>query len=330
MISADRTRELVSGFDGKKILVVGDLMLDRYVHGSVDRISPEAPVPVVRVKGEDNMPGGSANVARNIRSLGADAVVAGVTGADEAADVLVGVLEQERISTDGISRMPDVRTTVKTRILADRQQVARVDWEDDCDFSDAALDDLYAKVAKLAKGVDGIVIEDYGKGVVRQALVDSVLDSAGAVPVGFDPKENHDLRIPKLTVATPNYKEACWAAGVGVAPLVGDLATNDALGSISETLFAKWHPELLIVTLGQLGMYVASRGNEPEIIAAKAQEVFDVSGAGDTVIAVVLLSLAAGASHVEAAMLANHAAGVVVGKIGTATCSTDELLESLD
>jgi len=332
MISSEQAADTVGRFRGRRILVVGDLMLDRYISGSVSRISPEAPVPVVCVRNEHSQPGGAANVALNIQSLGGAAVVAGIVGKDEAAGELEALLSGAGIDTAGMLQHDGIATTVKTRILAERQQVVRVDRECADGGMPAELERaMCERIGELASGVDGIVIEDYGKGVVSQKVVDAVLAAAGdGIPVGFDPKENHELTVAGVAVATPNYSEALSAAGLGwgvPAPKPGDSA---ALASIAEALRAKWKPGLLIVTLGSQGMYMVPEKGTPRMISTKAREVFDVSGAGDTVIAAAVLATVAGADHETATSLANYAAGVVVGKIGTATCSPDELLACVE
>ena len=329
MISSKQAESIIKSFAGKRILVVGDLMLDRYVTGAVNRISPEAPVPVVLVTGERALPGGAANVALNIQSLGGQAIVAGVVGADRAADDLLAALTAKKILTDGVLAYDSVQTTVKTRVMADRQQIVRVDREDLLEPSSAILRDLCKRIAGLAGGVDGVIIEDYGKGAISQGVVDTVMASSkdAKLPIGFDPKENEKLTMSGITLATPNYKEACAAAGLKESVIRREPESDPVLRSAGEILMRNWDPDLLIVTLGAHGMYLVTEGREPQIIPTKAREVFDVSGAGDTVIATAFLCLVGGASHYDAASVANYAAGVVVGKLGTATCTPGELIE---
>ncbi|MBU0679655.1 MAG: D-glycero-beta-D-manno-heptose-7-phosphate kinase [Verrucomicrobia bacterium] len=318
-------------FADQQILVVGDLMLDRFIYGSVSRISPEAPVPVVQVTSEKNMPGGASNVAWNIQSLGAQASVSGFVGDDPAAEQLRSLLQREGVEVGGLVTGKSIATTVKTRVIADRQQVVRVDR----DYLDAIPQELVDRfceaVVKEIKRATGVIIEDYGKGVVQQQVVDSVLSAAreAGVPTGFDPKDNHELSIPGVTVATPNRREAFIAVGIPETRAVENPLADKALIQVAERLHKQWQPELLIVTLGPQGMLLVSEKMEHTHVPTRAREVFDVSGAGDTVIAACVLALASGASHVEAAELANAASGVVVGKIGTAACSQAELRESL-
>lgn len=332
-MKVDRARELMGTFGRQRILVVGDLMLDRYIHGSVERISPEAPVPVVQVGRERCVPGGAANVAYNICALGGKACLAGVIGDDAAGRELLGILKERGIGIEAVSVVKGRATTVKMRVLADRQQVVRVDWDSDPTLAEGDVKDFCAQVRDEIARSTGVVMEDYSKGVVCQPVMDAVLEAARArkVPVGLDPKDNEDLKIAGLTLATPNYKEAHACAGVPMRPCAsGDPLDDVSLRKAVEVLMRKWTPEQLIVTLGPKGMYLAREGQPPHVIPTRAREVFDVSGAGDTVIATCVLAMAAGADGDEAAVLGNNAAGVVVGKLGTATCSREELLASVE
>lgn len=322
-------KSLVGTFAKKRILVVGDLMLDRYVSGTVARISPEAPVPVVQVTREQSRPGGAANVAANIRSLGGAVVMAGVVGEDAAGRELAGVLAERGVSTAAVVADARVRTTVKTRVMAERQQIVRVDHDNLDGIHPACVDALCKRIAGAIPEVDGVIIEDYSKGVVCQRVVDTIMRHTRGTRVltGLDPKDNRALRFSSLTLATPNFLEACIAAELPHKPLGdGDPRRNPLLIKAGEVLVRRWNCTLLIITLGPHGMYLVTRNERPLHIPTEAREVFDVSGAGDTVIATAMLAMVSGAGHRQAAMLANVAAGVVVAKIGTATCSADELL----
>ncbi len=322
----------MGSFGNTRILVVGDLMLDRYVFGSVSRISPEAPVPVVHVSSEASRPGGASNVSLNIASLGGSSVVAGIAGSDDAGEDLLKTLADAGIETGGVVCVDGIQTTVKTRIIADRQQVARVDHEDRPEVYADKIELLCKMLPGLVENSTGVIIEDYGKGVVCQEVVDVVLAAAKKFkkPVGFDPKDNHKLNLPWLTFATPNYREACLATGQPELPLGDSPQESEGLCIAGEMLSELWDTEFLMITLGPHGMYLCPKSGEPSVQPTLAKEVFDVSGAGDTVIAVAMMAISAGAGYEEAAALANHAAGVVVGKVGTATCSVDELLKSFD
>lgn len=331
MISEARARAIVRVFPRRRILVVGDVMLDRYVRGTVSRISPEAPVPIVHVREEYARPGGAANVALNVRSLGGRVTVAGLVGRDAGARELRGLLDSGGLSTGGLVTCSGVRTIVKTRIVAERQQVARVDYEDSPQAVSRVIGAFADRVGTLMKGVDAVIIEDYGKGAVAQEVVDRILSIAQArgVKVGLDPNPAHDLELHGISLATPNYKESLAAAGLREPAHPVDPAVDATLAQASRLLMKKWDPDLLLITLGPHGMHIASKGRAPVLIPTRAREVFDVSGAGDTVIAAAMLALAAGATNLEAAALANYAGGVVVGKLGTATCLPEELFEAV-
>ncbi len=332
MLNKARAAEILAGFRKVRVLVIGDLMLDRYVFGSVNRISPEAPVPVVHVTREESRPGGASNVALNIGALGAKGAVAGAIGQDAAGVELTRALLAAGVCIDGVAEDSSVQTTVKTRVVADRQQVVRVDRETTPSWFAGCVEQVCARLPALIEAVDAVIIEDYGKGMICRRIVDTALTAARTVgvPVGFDPKDNHELSLPWLTLATPNYREACLAAGVPELPLEGDPAQSATLQEAGKVLMERWGTAYLLITLGAQGMYLLSRGGRGQVLPTVAREVFDVSGAGDTVIATALTAMAAGASFEEAAALANHAAGVVVAKLGTAVCSPAELLASFE
>lgn len=307
-------------------------MLDRYIHGQVDRISPEAPVPVVKVLRERSVPGGACNVALNIQALGGHAELCGAAGTCAMGDELLGHLHRAGVGTDAVFRDASMTTVVKTRILADRQQMLRVDREVP-DFADLMDEPRFVSgLATVLDRVQGVVLEDYGKGVLRQSVVSKVLECARALgmPSGYDPKDNHELDVRGVTFATPNRKEAFHVAGVRDKTPDADPLTDDSLRKASSTLQNLWEPEHLAITLGPQGMYLVSGEAPPEHVSTRAREVFDVSGAGDTVIATILLALCAGASFREAAELANAAAGIVVAKLGTATTTPEEILNALE
>ena len=327
-ISLARAAAIVGKFSGQNILVLGDVMLDRYIYGTVQRISPEAPVPVVMVSGEKNMPGGAANVARNVRALGARAAIAGVIGADQAGRELQAIMRRASVATTGLVRQARAHTTVKMRVIAERQQVVRVDW-DEKSADPACASRLCRAVRSGIRGCTGIIIADYAKGVVGAQTVSAALASARArrIPAALDPKDTSDLPLAGLAIATPNRKEAFALAGLPEPVPAADPVADQSLLRANEILMRKWNPGLLVITLGSQGMLVTEKGSRPFHSETRAREVFDVSGAGDTVIAAMLLARAAGASAAEAAELANCAAGVVVGKVGTATCTARELMQ---
>jgi D-glycero-beta-D-manno-heptose-7-phosphate kinase len=329
-LSVDRARRILDAARGRRILVVGDLMLDRYIEGSADRLSPEAPVPVVLVRRERAVPGGASNVALNVQALGGHGAVCGVVGADADGHALLGLLSDRGVDVTGALRTADLPTIVKTRVLADRHQVVRIDREV-CAFDRVSCAEPFqAALRAAADSADALIIEDYGKGVIQQPVVDVALAAARArgIASGYDPKDNHFLRVEGVTLATPNRREALHGAGVPeyAGPAAGEADFLERLGG---DLQAKWGATLLLITLGPLGMMLFEKGRKIHQVGTRAREVFDVSGAGDTVIATAMLALAAGATPVEAAELGNFAAGVVVGKLGTATCSPAELLDAV-
>jgi D-glycero-beta-D-manno-heptose-7-phosphate kinase len=330
-LSRARAEELLRQFGDRRILVVGDLMLDRYIYGVVDRISPEAPVPVVLVRDETMMPGGASNVACNLKTLGGASEVAGLVGGDAEAETLRALLRAGGVGVAGCCGRPEVRTTIKTRVIAERQQIVRVDREAPLALDAAGSADFCGRLRELVATVDGVIIEDYGKGAVSQAVVDAVLAAATArgVPVGYDPKDGHPLNVQGITVATPNRKEAYGALGEPEPLDAGPPLEDERLLSLGRRLQEKWGVAVLIITLGPQGMVVMEAGRDAVHVPTRAREVFDVSGAGDTVIAACTLALAAGATAIEAAELANYAAGVVVGQVGTAPCHAADLLGSI-
>jgi len=327
-IQRARARRLLARFPEQRVLVVGDLMLDHYIHGSVSRISPEAPVPVLHVSRENSVPGGASNVASNVRAMGGASDVAGVVGRDAPGRQLTRLLSKAGVGVDAVLRLPRVPTTVKTRVVADRQQVVRVDWEKRQAVQGRPLEAFVRWIAKISARASAVVIEDYSKGVVQQPVLDAVLKVAGrrGIPVGLDPKDNYELDVRGITLAKPNRKEAFAHAGIKDPGAADHPLQDKALLKVADSLMEKWQPRMLMITLGGHGMLLAGEGVAPRHVPTRAREVFDLSGAGDTVIATCMLALAAGASFNEAAELANYAAGVVVGKLGTATCSRDELL----
>jgi len=331
-VSLARVRELLRAAQRVRLLVVGDVMLDHFIWGTVGRISPEAPVPVVEFQRESFMPGGAANVARNLAALRARADLFGVVGRDPAGRQLRRLLDAQGIGCHGLLQAARRPTSVKTRIVAHTQQVVRVDREMREALDGRATRRLVAALRRQVPGADAVIVGDYGKGVVTETLLDELrlLCRRQGVWLSLDPKPVHALDLTGLSLITPNRKEAFELAGLQDETRQADPLADTNLMRAAETLLTRLQPAVLLVTLGELGMLLCRRGQPPLPIPTVAQEVFDVSGAGDTVIAVFTLAVAAGASPVEAAVLANHAAGIVVGKVGTATATPDELLASFD
>jgi len=313
----------------KTILVVGDLMIDEYISGKVTRISPEAPVPVLEVREEWSLPGGAANVALNIQCLGANAIIAGYVGEDRSGDELIDMLKKADVDVSAIIRSEDVCTTVKTRVLTECQQIVRFDREKILKEPNGCEAILEQKISELIDNVDAIIIEDYSKGTITASLIRYIVDLAAQkdIPVGLDPKDDKDLDFSGITIAKPNFKEACAAVGISEPILKGSLDADVVLNEIGEKLLKKWQTEALLISLGAMGMYLHPKDGKPILIPTKAKKVFDVSGAGDTVIATFMSALIGGACYEESAHIANYAAGVVVGKLGTASCCIDEIIE---
>lgn len=330
--SASRVRQILSAAQKTRVLVVGDVMLDQFIWGSVSRISPEAPVPVLDFTGESFMPGGAANVARNLVALETPAELFGVVGRDEAAEKLQELLCGQKIGCPGLVKCSTRHTSIKTRIVAHQQQVVRVDRETRGSLDEKTMASLLAEIKQALAKADAVIVGDYGKGVVTQPLLDQLkrLCHERGVWLSLDPKPVHHLNLNGLSLITPNRKEAFELANLADETKNANPFADENLMRVTERLLKELNPALLLITLGELGMLLCQRGRKPFHIPTVAQEVFDVSGAGDTVIATFTLAIAAGASPIEAAVLSNHAAGLVVGKVGTATTTPQELLRSFN
>ena len=329
-LSPNRVRELLTAAARTRILVLGDVMLDQFIWGSVSRISPEAPVPVVDFSHESYMPGGAANVARNLSALQAGTELFSAIGEDIAGQQLKTLLGQQRVGCSGLIPFPTRATSIKTRIVAHQQQVVRVDRETKLELSPENTRQLLRALEKAIGEADAVVVGDYGKGVVTQALLEGVktLCRERGVWLSLDPKPVHHLNLAALSLITPNRKEAFELAALKDDTRLANPFQDKQLMLVAERLLNELRPALLLITLGDLGMLLCQRGQKPIHIPTMAQEVFDVSGAGDTVIASFTLAIAAGASPLEAAIISNHAAGVVVGKVGTAIVTPEELRAS--
>jgi D-beta-D-heptose 7-phosphate kinase/D-beta-D-heptose 1-phosphate adenosyltransferase len=327
-----RLKEILARAKSKRILVIGDLMLDEFVWGKVGRISPEAPVPVVEVTGESFYPGGAANVARNLREFSSKVAVVGMFGADRGGRQLRELLAAQNIDTKGAVEDPGFPTIVKTRIIARNQQVVRVDREQLRSPAPAHVSRVVRNLRRDLAKTDALIFEDYGKGFLSADLVRQISEQAIAAGkiVTADPNPQHSVDWKKLTAVKPNRNEAFLAAGLAWSDPVEAPGKDKPLLKAGETLLAKWQTKLLLVTLGEQGMMLFERGRKPHHIPTKAQQVFDVSGAGDTAIALFTLALCCQATPVEAAEIANHASAVVVGKLGTATVTPDELRASFE
>jgi len=320
-LGADRARALVDAFERASVLVVGDVMLDRFLVGRVDRISPEAPVPIVAFDREENRVGGAANVAHNVAALGGRVDVVGLVGADEAGERLGGELSELGVSSAGLVADRTRPTTLKTRIVTTRnQQVARIDYESDGEATGDAEQAVIERALGLAERAGVIVVSDYLKGCITAALMTALAARARhrQVPLLVDPKIPHIHYYAGATLITPNHHEAETAAHMRIR-------TQGDARAAARAVRERAQSAGVLITRGEHGMWLLDAEHEG-YLSATAREVADVTGAGDTVLATLALALAAGASSAEAARLANHAAGIVVGKFGPATVSPAELL----
>jgi rfaE bifunctional protein kinase chain/domain len=317
-ITPQRLETLLDAFRNVRVLVVGDVMLDVYLRGGASRISPEAPVPVVRVLEEWVALGGAANVAANVVALGAQCVMAGTVGDDVEGEKLRRACEAADISAEGLVTAAERPTTVKTRVLVRHQQVARYDRESEAEADQLTESALISAVDRLVREVHVVAVEDYNKGVLTRGVIDAALGRARphGRPIVVDPKARFFFGYAGATLFKPNLIELAEALR---EPVLHEDA--DWLRSTRERLGC----EHLLLTLGEEGMALVSAQGEPLRVPTVARAVYDVSGAGDTVTAVVSVALAAGASAEEAAILANFAAGIEVGKAGVATVTPDEL-----
>jgi D-beta-D-heptose 7-phosphate kinase/D-beta-D-heptose 1-phosphate adenosyltransferase len=325
LITTQRAAELAAQIGGRRIVVFGDVMLDEFVWGDVTRISPEAPVPVVDIRRESVRLGGAANVLANLNALGARASVIGVVGRDRAGERLLEALTEAGAlnSNGGLITDESRPTTIKTRIIAHNQLVVRADRERRTPVDAATEDQLIATLKAALQEADAFVVSDYDKGAVTPRILAEILPRAfeQKIPVLIDPKmRNFDAYRP-ATLVTPNHHEALR--------LTNTEDDSDAgMAAAARLIRERLHCESVLITRGEQGMMLLERDAAPVYVATVAREVYDVTGAGDTVIATLAAALAARASLVEAAALANHAAGIVVGKLGTATASADELVNS--
>ena len=329
-LSTHRVKRLLNAVAKSRVLVVGDVMLDQFLWGQVKRISPEAPVPVVELERESFMPGGAANVARNLTAFGAEVELFGLVGKDDGARQLRALLKEEKVDGRGLRAVNDRLTTLKTRVVAHQQQVVRIDRGTKPTGDLRATKWLMKAVEKNIDGADAIIVADYNKGVVTQELIEGLrtLCRPRGIWLSLDPKPLHQLEVSGFSLMTPNRSELFEMAGVADEIYHENPLRDKHLMVAVKAVQVKYQPALLLVTLSEQGMLLAQRGARPVVVPTMAQEVYDVSGAGDTVIASFTIAIAAGASPLEATLFANHAAGIVVGKIGTATVSPRELAAS--
>lgn len=325
-MNANNFKKKIDTFAKKTVLVIGDLMMDRFIWGKVDRISPEAPVPVVQVEREEDRPGGAGNVIYNLTSLGAKVFASGIVGMDNAGERLVRDFEYLGVRVEGILLDPARPTSLKTRVLATHQHIVRFDRESKVPISPEFERKLLDGLSAILGQVDAVILSDYGKGLITPRLISWITQRAGKskLPVFVDPKPENFKLYKKVTCVTPNITEAFL--GMGQLPKNED----EPVEEIGKKIMKMLGLQELIITRGAQGMTVFTNGSRPTHIPTQAREVFDVTGAGDTVISTYALAHVAGASAIEAAQLANLAAGIVVGKPGTATVSRPELAKALE
>jgi D-beta-D-heptose 7-phosphate kinase/D-beta-D-heptose 1-phosphate adenosyltransferase len=344
-IPLQRLERLIQDFPKQRVIVLGDVMLDEFIWGKVRRISPEAPVPVLEVKEQEAFPGGAANVARNLQSLGAQVNLLGRIGNDDQGKLLTKLLHQQKINTT-LLQSDSLPTIVKTRIIAREdalhvgsllfprdsrarvitrpQHIVRVDREDRTPITPDDWKNLVPQLDELLTQADALIIEDYGKGFITQEVADSIaaLCTQHKVLWTVDPNPTNPLQWKSPRAIKPNRSEAFAAADKRLSDKIEDL------DEVGEKLLSLWNTDLLLITLGDQGISLYQKNSPPYRSATTAKEVYDVSGAGDTVIATFTLALATGADPIEATEIANHAAGVVVEKLGTATLTIEELIAS--
>ncbi len=320
----EKLKSLFDGFRGKKVAVIGDLMLDRYVWGVVSRISPEAPVPVLEVESESSRLGGAANVANNIKALGADPILFGIVGADQAATRLREILDEMQLSRDGIITDGDRPTTVKTRVIAHSQHVVRMDREVRKDIGANVVAEILRVLRSIKGSLDAILLEDYNKGMLTKDLLSRVIDfglKEGLV-ISVDPKQNNFFDYRGVTVFKPNRKEAEGALGVPAG-------TDEQAAAAARELLNRLDCRNVLLTRGEKGMTLVEKGGASMHFPTKARNVADVSGAGDTVISALTVALLSGATIGEAAAIANHAGGLVCGEVGIVPVDKERLFSEI-
>ncbi len=316
----DKINSALEIFKDKKILVVGDIILDKFVRGKVTRISPEAPVPVVDVHDEQYMPGGAGNVVSNILELGANVSIGGVIGDDFFGDQLTGIFKEMGADISGIIVDKKRPTSLKTRIIAEHQQVVRTDLESKAEIEADIADGIIKWIGSIIENIDGVVISDYGKGLITTNLIELIIKSARIkdIPVVVDPQVGHFFEYKGVTSITPNQKEA----GEALKMVISD---EESLAEVGKRLLKELGSESILITRGEKGMALFLKDGRIMNIPTLAREVYDVSGAGDTVVSIFTLGLTAGLDLYDSAVLSNYAAAVVVSKLGTATATIEEI-----
>ena len=324
-IPKQRYERIFSQWGGHRILIVGDVMLDEYLWGNVSRISPEAPVPVVEIASESVKLGGAANVALNVKTLGDEPILVGIAGEDGNRDKMISALNDVQISHEGILVDGSRMTTIKTRVIANHQQVVRADRESTEEISESMTGEILRLVEGKINDIQGIIISDYGKGVITSALLSGLigLSRAHGIFVAVDPKDTHFMNYQRVSLITPNHHEAGFVYGKRIR--------NDAiLEEVGWGLLERLKATALLITRGDKGMSLFEEDRTLTHLPTRAKKVYDVTGAGDTVISAFTCAIAAKANYREAALISNHAAGLVVAELGTAQVTKAELMNDLE
>jgi D-beta-D-heptose 7-phosphate kinase/D-beta-D-heptose 1-phosphate adenosyltransferase len=323
-IQKERFDHIFSQWGGQRILVLGDVMLDEYLWGNVSRISPEAPVPVVEIVKESLKLGGAANVALNVKSLGDEPILVGVIGNDRNGERMMDALNETGITTAGIFIDYPRQTTVKTRVIAHNQQVVRADRENTEEISKEIEGEIINFVKGRINDISGVIVSDYGKGVITYQLLTELIElcKQNEIFVAVDPKETHFMNYKEVSLITPNHHEAGFAYGKRIKD-------EKILEEVGWGLLEKLKVKSLLITLGEKGMSLFEADRTLTHLPTRAKKVYDVTGAGDTVISSFTCAYAAGANYKESALISNHAAGIVVGEIGTAQVTKQELVNEL-
>ena len=324
-MTTQRLREITDNFGQARVLILGDIMLDEYMYGSVDRISPEAPVPVVDVTSSKILLGGAANVAANICSLGGEALLIGVVGEDEAAIKISQLLKSKNISDKLLVTDITRRSTIKTRIIAHSQQIVRADREDRHEVNTEVEKEILKRFLSVVDDIQAVIISDYGKGVITLSLLEKIMTVCleRDIYVAVDPKETHFNNYKRVSVITPNHHEAGFAYGRRIQ-------NEEDLLEVGNGLLSRLQAKSILITRGPDGMSLFTSDSAPRHIPTFAKKVFDVTGAGDTVIASFVVATCAGADPIEAAVISNTGAGITVGEIGTATVTMEQLRAELE
>ncbi len=324
-LKPERAESILNAMGKSSVLILGDIMLDEYLFGSVSRISPEAPVPVVEISSSRLLLGGAANVAANIRALGDNALLLGTVGEDEAAVKLTTLLKEKNLSREYLVNDTSRQTTIKTRIIAHNQQVVRADRENTHELDPAIEERVLRRFMAAAESIKGVIISDYGKGVITRSLLEKIIDLCLArnIFVAVDPKETHFFNYNRVSLVTPNHHEAGFAYGRRIQ-------SDRDLIEVGNGLLMKLKARAILITRGSKGMSLFQQDCTPTHIPTFARKVYDVTGAGDTVIASFVSAICAGADLVEAAIISNAAAGYTVAEIGTATITVEQLRHELE